>query len=59
MTKKERARAIVEELKALYPEGVCSLNYPKPYELLFAVHLPTPVFSAANARWSARMALSA
>ncbi len=39
MTKKERARAIVEALKALYPEGICSLNYPKPYELLFSVRL--------------------
>ena len=39
MTKKERARAIVEELKVLYPEGICSLNYPKPYELLFSVRL--------------------
>ena len=39
MTKKERARAIVEALKALYPVGICSLNYPKPYELLFSVRL--------------------
>ena len=39
MTKKERARAIVEALKALYPEGICSLNCPKPYELLFSVRL--------------------
>ena len=39
MTKKERARAIVEALKALYPEGICSLDYPKPYELLFSVRL--------------------
>ena len=39
MTKKERAGAVVESLKALYPEGICSLNYPKPYELLFSVRL--------------------
>ena len=39
MTKKERAGAVVEALKALYPEGICSLNYPKPYELLFSVRL--------------------
>lgn len=32
-------RAIVEELKALYPDSICSLNYPRPYELLFAVRL--------------------
>ena len=32
-------RAIVEELKTLYPDGLCSLDYPKPYELLFSVRL--------------------
>ena len=31
--------AIIEELKRLYPQGICSLNYPKPYELLFSVRL--------------------
>jgi len=31
--------AIVNELKALYPDSICSLDYPKPYELLFAVRL--------------------
>lgn len=31
--------AIVEELKCLYPDALCSLQYPKPYELLFAVRL--------------------
>ncbi len=31
--------AIVNELKNLYPDSICSLNYPKPYELLFAVRL--------------------
>ena len=31
--------AIVNELKALYPDSICSLNYPKSYELLFAVRL--------------------
>ena len=31
--------AIVEELKRLYPDGLCSLQYPKPYELLFSVRL--------------------
>lgn len=39
MTKKERARHIVEELKTVYPEGLCSLQYPKPHELLFSVRL--------------------
>ena len=39
MQKHEDGLAIVEELKKLYPEGLCSLQYPKPYELLFSVRL--------------------
>ena len=39
MTKKEKAVHIVETLKARYPDGVCSLNYEKDYELLFSVRL--------------------
>ena len=35
----EDVLAIVEELKRLYPDGLCSLQYPKPYELLFSVRL--------------------
>jgi len=35
----EVVRAIVEELKVLYPEGICSLDYRKDYELLFSVRL--------------------
>ena len=31
--------AIIEELKALYPDGICSLDYQKDYELLFSVRL--------------------
>ena len=31
--------AIIEELKKLYPDDICSLNYEKDYELLFAVRL--------------------
>ena len=31
--------AIVEELKKLYPEAICSLDYQKPHELLFATRL--------------------
>ena len=30
---------IIEKLKELYPEGLCSLQYKKDYELLFAVRL--------------------
>lgn len=37
--KKADVLAIVEELKRLYPDGICSLQYPKPYELLFSVRL--------------------
>ncbi|MGI5963213.1 MAG: endonuclease III [Lawsonibacter sp.] len=32
-------RAIVEALKELYPDGICSLQYQKDYELLFSVRL--------------------
>lgn len=35
----EEVLAIVEELKALYPDGLCSLEYEKDYELLFSVRL--------------------
>ena len=35
----EDIRAIVEELKILYPEDICSLEYQKDYELLFSVRL--------------------
>ena len=31
--------AIIEELKKLYPDSLCSLEYQKDYELLFAVRL--------------------
>lgn len=39
MTKKERAAQIVEALKQAYPNGICSLEYRKDYELLFATRL--------------------
>lgn len=39
MKAKEDVQAIVEALKADYPDSICSLNYPKPYELLFSVRL--------------------
>ncbi len=31
--------AIIEELKKLYPDAICSLDYQKDYELLFSVRL--------------------
>ena len=31
--------AIIAELKRLYPDGICSLEYEKDYELLFSVRL--------------------
>ena len=37
--KKQDVIAIIEELKRLYPDGICSLKYEKDYELLFATRL--------------------
>ena len=37
--KKEDVLSVIAELKALYPGGVCSLEYEKPHELLFSVRL--------------------
>lgn len=34
-----RVRSILDALAELYPEDICSLEYAKPYELLFAVRL--------------------
>ena len=31
--------AIIEALKKLYPDAICSLDYQKDYELLFSVRL--------------------
>ncbi len=39
MTKKERAVACVELLKAEFPDDLCSLTYEDPYQLLVAVRL--------------------
>lgn len=36
---KKDVRAIVDALKELYPDSLCSLQYEKDYELLFAVRL--------------------
>ena len=35
----QEVRDIVEALKGLYPDALCSLQYEKDYELLFAVRL--------------------
>ena len=35
----ENVISIVNALKELYPDGVCSLQYKRDYELLFAVRL--------------------
>lgn len=35
----QQVRAMVDGLKQLYPDGICSLQYKKDYELLFAVRL--------------------
>lgn len=39
MTKKQRAKHIIEALEREYPKAVCSLDYIKPYELLISVRL--------------------
>ena len=39
MKTKAQISAIIEELKKLYPDAVCSLDYRKDYELLFSVRL--------------------
>ena len=39
MKGKKEVLAIVEELERLYPDGICSLDYKKDYELLFSVRL--------------------
>ena len=39
MKTKAQIDAIIEELKKLYPDAVCSLDYRKDYELLFSVRL--------------------
>lgn len=39
MTKKQQALQIIEELKRIYPDAVCSLTYRHPYELLIATRL--------------------
>ena len=39
MTKKQIAELAFKELEKLYPDAKCSLNYSKPYELMFAARL--------------------
>ena len=39
MTKKQRAKLLIEGLKAEYPEVKCALTYTKPHELLIATRL--------------------
>ena len=39
MKSRAAVKRIIEELKVLYPDALCSLTYEKDYELLFAVRL--------------------
>ena len=39
MKSKAAVGRMIQELKALYPDALCSLNYEKDYELLFSVRL--------------------
>ena len=48
MTKKERAQMIVERLEQVYPEGICSLDYKKPHELMIAGRLSAQCTDASS-----------
>ena len=39
MKTKAALKRIIETLKTIYPDSLCSLQYEKDYELLFAVRL--------------------
>lgn len=39
MKSEKEITAIIESLKEIYPDALCSLNYEKDYELLFSVRL--------------------
>ena len=39
MKSKAAVKRIIETLKGIYPDALCSLQYKKDYELLFAVRL--------------------
>ena len=39
MKTKADVLSIIAELKKLYPDGICSLDYPKPYEPVSYTHL--------------------
>lgn len=39
MRVKKNTQAIIDKLKEIYPDALCSLQYEKDYELLFAVRL--------------------
>ncbi|MBQ7682089.1 MAG: endonuclease III, partial [Oscillibacter sp.] len=39
MKTETQVRNIIEILKGIYPDALCSLRYEKDYELLFAVRL--------------------
>ena len=39
MKSKAAVKRIIETLKGIYPDALCSLQYEKDYELLFAVRL--------------------
>jgi endonuclease-3 len=39
MKSEQDVLSIIRELKILYPDGICSLEYKKDYELLFSVRL--------------------
>ena len=44
MKSKAAVKRIIETLKGIYPDALCSLQYEKDYELLFAVRLSADVY---------------
>ena len=47
MTKKQRAREIIERLKKEYPDASCTLDYNEAWKLLVSVRgIPRPGISA-------------
>ena len=45
---KEKVNAVIEGLKALYPDALCALHSEKDYELMIAVRLSAQCSSFHN-----------
>ena len=51
MKRKSTVLRILDTLKTMYPDAVCSLTYEKDYELLFATRLFRPVYTTPGSIW--------